>query len=75
VRSAERSLLSSIGHGSFTVALGGDEAHLTEYWGRLSDGGTVAVPFARSAWGALHGQCIDKFGTAWPVNVTVSSTA
>ncbi|MGW5188094.1 VOC family protein [Kribbella sp. NPDC004138] len=56
--------------GSFSVALGGDEAEVTAYWARLSESGTVTVPFAKSAWGALHGQCVDKFGTAWLVNVT-----
>ncbi|MFJ4848653.1 MULTISPECIES: VOC family protein [unclassified Streptomyces] len=61
--------------GSFSVALGGDEADLTEYWGRLSDGGTITVPFATSAWGALHGQCVDRFGTAWLLNVTAKSAA
>ena len=58
---------------SFSVALGGDEADLTEYWSKLSGSGVVTVPFAKSAWGALHGQCIDKFGTAWLVNVTAPS--
>jgi PhnB protein len=61
--------------GSFSMALGGDEAELTEYWGRLSEGGTITVPFARSAWGALHGQCTDKFGTAWLLNVTAGSAS
>jgi len=60
--------------GSFSVALGGGEADLTEYWGKLSEGGTVTVPFAESAWGALHGQCVDRFGTAWLVNVTANQT-
>ncbi|MET8437937.1 VOC family protein [Streptomyces sp900116325] len=62
-------------NGSFSVALGGDEAHLTEYWDKLAEAGTVTVPFATSAWGALHGQCVDKFGTAWLVNVTANSSA
>ena len=51
------------------MGFGGD---VGEYWGKLSDGGTVTVPFARSAWGALHGQCIDRFGPARLVNVTTS---
>ncbi|MFJ8007286.1 VOC family protein [Streptomyces fagopyri] len=59
--------------GSFSVALGGDEAHLTGYWRLLSEGGTVTVPFAKSSWGALHGQCVDKFGTTWLVNVTTGA--
>jgi PhnB protein len=58
--------------GAISVALGGDETELTECWGRLTEDGTVTVPFARSAWGALYGQCTDRFGTAWLVNVTTS---
>ncbi|MGW3631185.1 VOC family protein [Streptomyces sp. NPDC005122] len=61
--------------GSFSVALGGDEAHLSAYWHRLSDGGTVTVPFTKSAWGALHGQCVDRFGTSWLVNVTAGASS
>ncbi|GAA4692430.1 VOC family protein [Nocardioides conyzicola] len=58
------------GAGAFSVALGGDAADLTAYWTQLASGGTVSVPFATSAWGSMHGQCTDKFGTAWQVNVT-----
>ena len=61
--------------GSCSVALGGDKADVTEYWSKLSERGTVTVPFAESAWGALHGQCIDKFETAWLVNVRPNSTS
>ena len=61
--------------GSFSVSLGGDEVELTDYWGKLSEEGTITVQFARSAWGALHGQCIDKFGTNWLVNVTRASAS
>ncbi|MER6440801.1 VOC family protein [Streptomyces sp. NPDC001185] len=61
--------------GAFSVALGGGEEHLTAYWHRLADGGTVTVPFAKSAWGALHGQCVDRFGTSWLVNVTAGTAS
>lgn len=59
--------------GSFSVALGGDKEHLTAYWERLTEEGVVTVPFAVSAWGALHGQCVDRFGTAWLVNVIANN--
>jgi PhnB protein len=57
---------------SVSVALGGDETELAEYFKRLSGDGTVTVPFARAAWGARYGQCVDKFGTTWLVNATTS---
>jgi PhnB protein len=59
--------------GSISVALGGDESDLTEYWGKLSEGADVTVPLAKSSWGALYGRCTDTFGTSWLVNVTSSS--
>jgi len=58
--------------GAVSVALGGDETELTQHWGRLTEDGTVTVPFARSAWGALYGQCTDQFGIAWLLNATTS---
>ena len=60
------------GTGGFSIALGGDEAELREHWAKLSEGGTVVVPFGPSPWGALYGHCVDRFGTRWLVNVTSS---
>lgn len=61
--------------GGFSIALGGDETELREHWAKLSEGGTVVVPFGPSAWGALYGHCVDRFGTRWLVNVTAPATA
>lgn len=54
-----------------SVSLSGDdEATLRGYWERLSEGGTVAVPFEKAPWGDVFGMCIDRFGTNWMVNLT-----
>jgi PhnB protein len=58
-----------------SVSLSGDdEARLRGYWERLSEGGTVAMPFEKAPWGATFGMCVDRFGTGWMVNVAAQST-
>jgi PhnB protein len=53
-----------------SVSLSGDdEAKLRGYWERLSEGGTVTMPFEKAPWGATFGMCVDRFGTNWMVNV------
>jgi PhnB protein len=47
---------------------GDDEEKLRGYWERLSDGGTVVMPFEKAPWGATFGMCVDRFGTTWMVN-------
>lgn len=47
---------------------GDDEDKLRGYWEKLSDGGTVEMPFEPAPWGAVFGMCVDKFGTSWLVN-------
>jgi PhnB protein len=52
-----------------SVSLSGDdEAKLRGCWERLSEGGTVVMPFDQAPWGAIFGMCIDRFGTSWMVN-------
>ena len=52
-----------------SVSLSGDdEAKLRGYWERLSEGGTVRMPFEKAPWGATFGMCVDRFGTSWMVN-------
>ena len=58
-----------------SVSLSGDdEARLRGYWERLSEGGTVMMPFDQAPWGATFGMCVDRFGTSWMVNLTAQST-
>ena len=52
-----------------SVSLSGDdEARLRGYWERLSEGGSVTVPFEKAPWGDTFGMCLDRFGTNWMVN-------
>ena len=58
-----------------SVSLSGDdEARLRGYWERLSEGGSVTVPFEKAPWGDTFGMCVDRFGTSWMVNVAAQST-
>lgn len=55
---------------SISISLSGDnEAELRGYWDKLCDGGTVALPLEKAPWGDFFGMVVDKFGTAWMVNI------
>ncbi len=54
-----------------TCSLSGDTSDgLHDIWAKLSAEGTVTMPLEKQAWGDEFGQCIDKFGTPWLVNIT-----
>ena len=56
-----------------TVSLSGEEEdELRSYWEKLSDGGTVRMPLEKQMWGDIFGQCVDRFGVAWMVNIVQS---
>jgi PhnB protein len=58
-----------------SVSLSGDdETTLRGYWERLSEGGTVTMPFEQAPWGDTFGMCVDRFGTSWMVNLAAEST-
>ena len=55
---------------SISISLSGDDAaELRGYWEKLSDGGTVSLPLEKQMWGDEFGQCTDKFGISWMVNI------
>jgi PhnB protein len=55
---------------NITISLSGDDAdELRGYWEKLSEGGTVATPLEKQMWGDEFGQCADKFGVNWLVNI------
>jgi len=55
---------------TITISLSGDAGEeLHRYWDRLSEGGTVTMPLEKQMWGDEFGQCIDKFGITWLVNI------
>jgi PhnB protein len=54
-----------------SIAVTGDnEAKLSEYFNKLSEGGMTIVPMSKQAWGDMFGMCTDKFGVRWLINVT-----
>jgi PhnB protein len=55
---------------NYAVSLSGDDSsELHGYWDKLSAGGTVTMPLEKQMWGDEFGQCLDKFGVAWMVNI------
>jgi PhnB protein len=61
---------------NFSISLSGDDdAALRRCWGKLSDGGTVAMPLDKAAWGDTFGMCVDRFGVSWLVNISGAQQA
>jgi PhnB protein len=55
---------------NFSVSLSGeDEAELIGYFQKLSTGGLITMPLAKSGWGDTFGMCTDRFGVSWLVNI------
>ena len=55
---------------NITVSLSGDDAdELRTYWAQLTDGGIVSVPLEKQMWGDEFGQCVDRFGVPWMVDI------
>jgi PhnB protein len=58
------------GSGKISISLSGDdEQELRGYWDKLSEGGSLTLPFEKQMWGDLFGMCTDKFGVPWMVDV------
>jgi len=56
---------------SISISLSGDnDAELSGYFQKLSDGGTVIQPLEKAPWGDKFGMCTDKFGITWLVNIS-----
>ena len=55
---------------TITISLSGDDAaQLHRYWDALTEDGTVTVPLEKQMWGDEFGQCVDRFGVGWLVNI------
>jgi PhnB protein len=53
------------------ISLGGEEEEeLHGYWDKLADGATIVRPLEKAPWGDTFGQCIDRFGIMWLVNIS-----
>ena len=56
---------------NITISLSGDDGDvLRGYWERLSADGKVTFPLAKQMWGDEFGQCDDRFGISWLVNIS-----
>ncbi len=54
---------------SIQVSISGDnEAELQGYWDKLTQGGSVTMPYTKAPWGDTFGMFKDKFGTNWMIN-------
>jgi PhnB protein len=52
------------------MSLSGDnDAELSGYFEKLSDGGTIREPLRAAPWGDKFGMLTDKFGIEWLVNI------
>jgi len=59
------------GAGNITVSLSGDdEAALSGYWKKLSEGANVTLPLEKAPWGDSFGMLTDRYGIAWMVNIS-----
>lgn len=59
------------GPGNITVSLSGDDdAALSGYWKRLSEGASITLPLEKAPWGDSFGMLTDRYGIAWMVNIT-----
>jgi PhnB protein len=55
---------------NITISLSGDdEQELRGYWEKLSEGADVTMPLEKQMWGDVYGQCTDKFGVQWMVDI------
>jgi PhnB protein len=59
---------------AITISLSGTDDELRDYWGKLSDGSTVNMPLEKQVWGDEFGQCTDKFGVPWMVDIVAAES-
>jgi PhnB protein len=53
---------------------GDDDAQLSGYYEKLSDGGRVNMPLEVAPWGDKFGMVTDKYGIDWMVNISGSQS-
>lgn len=61
--------------GNVSITVSGDDPELRDFWAKLSEGGTINVPFEKQVWGDEFGECTDKFGVSWGVVLGEPGTA
>jgi PhnB protein len=59
------------GASTISLALNGDDYdELQGYYEKLCDGGKADMPLSKAPWGDFYGECTDKYGFRWLVNIT-----
>lgn len=53
---------------------GDDDAELSGYFEKLSEGGTIREPLVEAPWGDKFGMLTDRFGIDWMVNISAQSS-
>lgn len=53
---------------------GDDEAQLQGFWDRLSEGGSITMPFEVPPWGGRFGMLRDSFGIDWMIALNAPQT-
>ena len=60
----------TVTHGGFSMQTGWDSVEEAEaIFAKLSEGGSISMPFGPTFWAKAFGTCKDKFGVDWMVNV------
>lgn len=66
----------AVGTNTFSVSLSGDdEAQLTDYWTKLSEGSDILTALEKAPWGDSFGMLKDRFGVTWLVNIAAAAPA
>lgn len=61
---------------NITVSLSGDDQEeLREFWDKLAEGGSIAMPLEAAPWGDFFGQLTDRYGVSWMVNIAAAPQA
>ena len=64
------------GKNAFFASVRGNSAgEISELWGKLSAGATIAQPLAPSGWAPLYGMLTDRFGITWVLDVAAEYKA
>ncbi len=59
---------------TMSMSLSGDnDAELSGYFEKLSEGGTITMPLEIAPWGDRFGMVTDRFGIDWMVNIAGQS--
>jgi PhnB protein len=59
------------GSSSVSLSLSGDNYdELKSYYDKLCEGGKSEMPLEKAPWGDYYGECTDKYGFRWLVNIS-----